>query len=109
MKKLFYKTLLKIAAAAMAARLWLRTWRRRPCRRCLHFGENWLNAQDGMGLYRFGFCWEKVHDTVMVDGDIPRRCERFCKKSKKNFSGGATDSPPAGSQPPASGISWGMP
>jgi hypothetical protein len=86
---------------------WLRTRRRHRCRECQHFGENWLNAQDGQGLYRFGFCWEKVHDTVLVDGDIPRSCPLF-KKRKKIFDP-LDDSPPAGSGAATPGSVTGMP
>lgn len=87
------------------ARIWLKTRFRHRCRECEHFGENWLNAQDGMGLYRFGFCWEKVHDTVLVDGDIPRTCRRFVKNKRKGYpSGSGADMPPPGSEPPNGGM-----
>lgn len=58
---------------------WLRKLirRRRSCRDCRFFNNQYLTAYDGMGLYKFGYCLQMVTDRRVVDPDLPRKCLYF--------------------------------
>jgi len=66
-----------------AARIvkWLRSRRRRRCRNCRHFAEHYITGLNDQGLFRLGYCQNRVYDCRLVEPDIERRCEWFEEKS----------------------------
>ena len=54
--------------------------RRRHCRNCQHFDEDYITAFSGQGLFRFGYCQLLFYACRVVEPDVNRKCGDFEKK-----------------------------
>lgn len=57
--------------------MFIRVCRRRDCRDCRHYAEQYFTGLHGQGLYKFGFCQVRLHDLKVVEPDIERLCGEF--------------------------------
>lgn len=57
--------------------MWLRANRRRRCRACKYFMEDYTTSLQGRGIYRFAYCQRQVHDCKVVEPDIERECDDY--------------------------------